>query len=931
LASDNPAASTLVSTTAAAVGQAQAPGETGADLAHFTFSGTGTITQVVVNRIGVSSDASINNVYLYQGNNRITDAGSFSNGAVTFANSNGLFTVNGSYEVSVRVDVAGGISGQTIGAQLASFTVANGSPMATSISGNLFTVAQISNLATVTVSSSTVVSSSGASFGVNSTINAGTTNAVLWSAPINVSQRTVLLKYIAFTQIGSISQSAIQNLKLMVDGTQYGATASITSSGSSGSVVIFDLTGSPVSLTTGSHTLALNGDIISGTSYTYNFTLQSATDAVFYDTNYMVNVPFVNSNTNQQVIQLSPGTTTISSGSVAVQLDPTFAATQFVKNASQVDLGQWTMKAYGEAVKVQTLNVVLNYFLANGSTYVTPSSTDGFNNLSLFVNGGQVGSSLSAISPTVGGTPVGSAPTYTFGSTNLFTIPAGTTVTVEVKGDSVLSSTDAVAVVRADIATPVNSLQGVTSYALSGGQPYTGVSLSTNGSTGTLNANTGYSVPTFSPNMSNQHIGSYIVQAGSADGVRVTSLTVGLNTVGLSVNNFANLYIVTPNGQTTPVQPSGSNNFSVNFSVPINQTATVDVYADISNATGTASTTMFGTGQGVTSNQSVSLASAGSPAIGQTISVSTGSLGAPTLLTSASPVAQLVAAGSTNQAIATFFATSTSGTTITELGFSASGTGATLAQDAISSVTVGGVTTPMTGTTSLVTGLSIAVPSGFGGVNIPVTVNYTPFGATPFSNKFVQLILSHIKTVSGGQTTTSNAPVYASGGTMTPVYSPTMLVVGTVPTVSLAAPSSVLTTGTQEIATVTVTPGSTGNMILTQLPVTLGTSTVNILPSSLSLQVGNSVIATTPANGTGVFEDLVINNGGYNIQANTPVTFAIYGTVTGSTGVGGSSSVVTSVQPASSFLWTDVTGNAAISSGGTYIVNYPTGSVSIHN
>jgi hypothetical protein len=935
LASDNPAASTLVSTVAAVSGQPQAPGETGADLAHFTFSGTGTVTQVVVNRIGVSSDSSINNVYLYMGNNRITDAGSFSNGAVTFANSNGLFTVNGSAEVSVRVDVAGGISGQTIGAQLASFTVANGSPMATSISGNLFTVAQISNLATVTVASSTVISSSGSSYGVNTgTINAGTTNAVLWSAPINVSQRTVLLKYIAFKQIGSISQSAIQNLKLMIDGTQYGSTASITSNGSNSNVVIFDLTGSPVSLTTGSHTLALNGDIVTGTSYTYNFTLQTATDVVFYDTNYQVNVPFVNSATNQQVIQLSPGTTTISAGSVAVQLDPTFSNTQFVKNASQVDLGQWTMKAYGEAVKVQSLNVVLNYFLANGSTYVTPSSTDGFNNLSLFVNGGQVGSSQSAIDPTVGGTPAGSAPTYTFGSTNLFTIPAGTTVTVEVKGDSVLSSIDAVAVVRADLATPVNSLQGVTSFALTGGSTYTGVSLTDSGSTGTLNSNTGYSVPTFSPNMSNQHIGSYIVQAGSADGVRVTSLTVGLNTVGLSVNNFANLYIVTPNGQTTPVQPSASNNFSVNFSVPVNQTATVDVYADISNATGTASTTMFGTGQGVTSNQAVSLATAGSPAVGQTITVSTGSLGTPTLLTSASPVAQLVAAGSTNQAIATFFATSTSGTTITELGFSASGTGATLAQDAISSVTVGGVTQPMTGTTSLVTGLNIVVPSGFNGVNIPVTVNYTPFGATPNSNKTVQLILSHVKTVSGGQTTTINAPVYLSTGTMTPVYSPTMLVVGTVPTVALAAPNATLTGGgaNQLIANVTVTPGSTGNMILTQLPVTIGTSgTVSLATSSLTVEVGSSVVPTTLSGGPNG-STLIIFTGGYTISSNpvSPVTFGIYGTVTGSVGSAGTSAISTSVQPSTQFLWTDVAGNATGVTG-QYIVNYPTGAVSYHN
>ena len=225
--------------------------------------------------------------------------------------------------------------------------------------------------------------------------------------------------------------------------------------------------------------------------------------------------------------------------------------------------------------------------------------------------------------------------------------------------------------------------------------------------------NAGYTNQTISSNIIKTKIGSYTIQANSADGIRVTSLTVGLNTVGLSVNSFANLYLVTPTGNTTPVNPSASNNFSVNFTVPINQSATVDVFADVTNATGTASTTMFGTGQGSSSNQAVTLNSSASPAIGQTITVANGTLGTPTLLTSASPVAQLVAAGSTNQAIATFFATSSAGTTITELGFSASGTGASLTQNPISSVTVGGVTTSMVGTTSLVTGLNIVVPVRF--------------------------------------------------------------------------------------------------------------------------------------------------------------------------------------------------------------------------
>jgi len=516
LASDTPAAGTLVSTVSG-------PGQVGADLAHFTFTGSGTVTQVVVNRIGVSSDTSLNNVYLYIGNNRITDAGTFSNGKVTFSNSNGLFTVSGTAEVSIRVDVATGQSGITVGAQLAGYTVANGTPMTTAISGNLFTVAQISNLATVQIqgTSNTAVTGPGAN------INAGLTNQPLWSAPISVGQRSVLLKYIAFKQIGSVAQSAIQNLKLMVDGTQVGSTASITTNGGNSNVVTFDLSSNPFTLTTGGHTLALNGDIVTGTSYTFEFSLQQAADAVFYDTNYSVNVPLTYSNTNS-IFQLVPGgtePTTINSGTVSVQQDPTFTATQFVSNASQVVLGSWTMKAYGENVKVQNLTVILNYFVNGSLNYA--STTDGFNNLTLTVNGGGVGSSQSALYVASGGaysacaTPLGSSAAgkncYTFGTSNLFTIPAGTTVTLQVKGDSTFSSLDSVNSVRADLNTPQNSLQGVTSYALtpstSTGTTYTGITLTTSTSNATLTKNSGYSNQTIGSNMTNQHIGSFVIQA----------------------------------------------------------------------------------------------------------------------------------------------------------------------------------------------------------------------------------------------------------------------------------------------------------------------------------------------------------------------------------------------------------------------------------
>jgi hypothetical protein len=951
LAGDTPASGTLVSATTG-------PGQVGADIAHFAFSGTGTVTQVVVKRIGVSSDTSLNNVYLYQGNNRITDAGSFSNGVVTFSNSNGLFTVSGSAELSVRVDVASAQSGISVGAQLTSFTVANGSPMATSLSGNLFSVAEISNLATVQVSGN----DNSAVTGPGQTINAGLTNQVLWSVPVSVGQRSVLLKYIAFKQIGSISQSAIQNLKLMIDGTQVGSTASIANSGANTSVVIFDLSGSPVTLNTGGHTLALNGDVVSGTSYTFEFSLQQAADAVFYDTNYGVNVPITFSS-KASIFQLVPGTglTTISPGTVSVQQDSTFTATQFVSNASQVVLGSWTMKAYGEDVKVQNLKVILNYF-HNGSA-AAPLTTDGFNNLTVTVNGGGVGSSQSALYQTSGGSAYVSlgVNTFLFGTSNLFTIPAGTTVTVQVKGDSTFDSTDTVNSVRADINTPQNSLQGVTSFNLTPpgqpGQLYTGVSLTTANSNATLAKNVGFSGQSISSNLTNQHIGSYVVQASSADGVRVTQLSLGLSGTfngggsGLT-NGLANLYIVTPGGSATPIQPSATSTFSVNFTVAANQTATVDVYADVSNATGTIITDLTGSGVGSTSNQSVSFATP----LGQTITVGTGSLYSVGLASASSPQSSFVAGGTQNQPIATydFIASSTGGVTITELGFTVPDTGA------ITSVTVGSQTGYPVGSRVLVTGLSIAVPVGNAGLNVPVTVSYSKAGINGIADQSVQMYLGHVKYTVGSATVSNSSDAYntaASSSDLPGVITnngqpaPVMELVGSAPSLTVtSANNGGLALNEQHLIDVTVNANTAGQVQVNKLFFTVSASGLGTGATLASerLAIGSNTIgqsacgiasstaATDITAGAVVECDLPAS---YNVSPSSPITFSLYGTVGGALGNGGTSSVsasLTTLDGSSAthdFSWTDVTGDGSTftTQNHTYFVNYPSQSWSTHN
>ncbi|MEK7081232.1 MAG: peptidoglycan-binding domain-containing protein, partial [Patescibacteria group bacterium] len=65
LATDTPASGYIIANQATA------------DLAHFTFSGTGTLSTVVLQRTGVSDQNTLSNLYLYDGATRLTDGYSF--------------------------------------------------------------------------------------------------------------------------------------------------------------------------------------------------------------------------------------------------------------------------------------------------------------------------------------------------------------------------------------------------------------------------------------------------------------------------------------------------------------------------------------------------------------------------------------------------------------------------------------------------------------------------------------------------------------------------------------------------------------------------------------------------------------------------------------------------------------------------------------
>ncbi|KKP55047.1 MAG: hypothetical protein UR46_C0009G0004, partial [Parcubacteria group bacterium GW2011_GWA1_33_6] len=580
LASNNPSAGTIVD------GQALAP------LAALTFTnGDNTeikVTGFKIKRIGVSADASLTNVYLFNGATRLTDGAAVSSTMVNFNNTAGLFTVPsmGSVTIWVLSDI-NGTSGETVGVQVVSSsdisTNASSVKGTYPITGNLMTIATgtlagVEWNATTTPSTASIDPQDGYTVFQNSVI---------------VTTRAVDMTRISFRKTGSASNTDLKNFKLYVDGVQVGATMQLVADSLDQSYVTFDLSGAPKRLEAGTRVVKVLADIIGGSDLNFTIHLWNVADVTVVDTQYLANV-LSDLVSDASFTKRSTGVQTINAGTLTITKLTTSPSGDIVDAASNASLAKFELKAAGEKVKIETL-----YVSVIGST----SGISGLRNGMLLANGVQIGSTTTLYDPDDSGNDY---TTFNLGSSLI--VEPGNPVTLEVKADiydlGTSDTTNSIVTgttlkVRIEGASSNNNGTGLTSSTTLDipASDIDGNSLTVKQGSLTLSKYTAYTDHSVVAPLTAYKLGHYTLTAATSEAVNISTINVALDEVSTYMTNLYVKY----GTQTTSIKPTvaATNAWSINYNLAAGSTIDVMVLADVSSGmnagTGTVQVDIDGT------------------------------------------------------------------------------------------------------------------------------------------------------------------------------------------------------------------------------------------------------------------------------------------------------------------------------------------------
>lgn len=864
LSADNPAASTVVTV------------QSLADLAHFTFFGNYTVTGVTLKRIGVSADTSLSNVYLFEGDNRLTDAASVSSGSqINFNNPNGLFTVNGQRNIAVKADLNAN-SGETLGVQLVSFTISGGAAQSVNLSGNLFNVATAS-LATAALG--TVTASGNTDPG---------NDILLWQSTMTVSIRDVLLKRVAFRQIGSINASDIRNFRLFVDGIQ---VASQTSLDANGYVTFANVN---KALLSGARVIKVLADVVGGSGRTVQLSLRGAYDITVTDTQYNVN----------PIVTMSGGfpgqaaAFTVNNGTLTIIKATDSPSSNVTLNGSDVSLAKYTFTAYGEPVKVETLKVGVVSTDAAGADNASSSIRNG----RILVNGVQYGSTATLKETS-----------YTMN----FMVNPGAPATIEVRGD-VFDNDGTAAFAAADtlkITLRRGSSNGTPQVSLT---PINVPSSDLDANTVTISSgslsvlkDTNYTNRSVVIPASAYKIADWNITNGNVEDVTLNTLTLTNTASGtFSHADLSDLYIKYGSSQSSvKATPTASDAFSISYTLAKNATLPVEVYATINAGaitTGDAITMNMAVTATTASGQTADVAATpGQQVTGKTAGTITSSLDA------SSPVSAIVDDSGQVTTLVSKVVSVDDTFTITDVTVTVTDPSAVSSIELLYDGASLGTRPAATGTT-------------FGGLNLALGANATKLftvrlnmagvgsGAGATGGAITTGISAMVAKSSNG--TTASVLTLPTNGNATYVYK-------AIPTINRVALSdTVLAPGTKTIAKFSVSSGGSGTIGWKKMIFTVTTSspsTTIALTAASALWDGTQYVqlssASTTAGGTVTIiatnEQSISGTVNYELKATVTDTSAAPSSLSTSiarpTTSFAASVAFASVGANSSFVWSD--------------------------
>lgn len=889
LAATSPNGSVLIGgTTGQAIG----------DLADFIFSNPTAspinVTALSFKRIGVSNDSTLANVYLYNAGNRLTDSAGVSNSSFSYSDPVALFTVpaGGTYTVSVRSDIAANTSGQQIGVQLVSAT-SNGtldSSVSFPINGGFQTISA-ANLAVVSYGSGTPSPSA--------TQISPQNDYPVWQDTISVSTNAVKLASMRFHNLGSIDSSYVTNLRLYVDGVQVGSAMPTMASDRT---VTFDLTANPVALSTSSHTLKVLANITGGASRTLQFSVQRTASAMFIDS--QLNQPVTTTNSGGTTFSAqTAGIITINSvngaSGVSVSVDPASPNQAVPVGASSVEFARFDMLASGENVKVSDLYVFASSTSSTGGT----AGAGGLKNGKIMVNGVQVGSTKDL------GQLVGAKVDFSLGSSLI--LPAGQTTVVSIFADAkdTLNANIATgSTVVVSLAATTANAQGQASLNSANVPANTtsGNSITVSSSTLTATKYTGYGSQTVIAGANNAKLGAFTLSTGSTEGVTVNTIGITLTTANAA--SITNLTLkddatgaVLGTVVTTPA--GASNQFSVNLTIPLSSSKTIDVYGNILSGSnvGTIVTNVDTNTIGVGSITGVSTNVAASVPL-QTIAVGSGTLSVTR--GAGDPVSNNVLAGASSVMVGEFnFAAQNSAYTIQNLAVLVpNGAATSVTNVTVSYKDVNGATQTATQPLQVVasqayatasfTGLSMYVPNN-DSANIDVYVGTPTVASGATSGAAINVLLDAGNT--GGTTfratDSSGAPLAIVNLGTDIASNGTFYVRKSIPTFAMISTGNTVPSTGSPIYKFSISADPAGAVEWTHLTFNIATSggTTNVTGLYLTDDASGVKLddqnATTTTGATATF-DLGGNTTSAKyaqIAAGTTKTYDLYGIVSGYT------------------------------------------------